>query len=121
MLSFKQIGTKEARVWLLLSCLVAPLVLATSSHIGFVIGGWVAYQKRSVAIYLLYLFIFIFMYGSLQYMYMFPILVNWCKKRSCFRIEAVELVYYHHLEQRTRIDDPDDGQIMHTKECWPQI
>ena len=74
-LSFKQIGIREARVWLLLSCLVAPLLLATSSHIGFVIGGWVAYQERSVAIFLLYLFIFIFMYRSLQYMYMFSILV----------------------------------------------
>ena len=60
MLSFKQIGTKEVIVWLLLSCLVAPLVLAASSHICFVIGGWVAYQERSVAIFLLYLFIFIF-------------------------------------------------------------
>ena len=46
-------------------------------------------------------------------MYMFSILVlSWCKKRSCFRIEAVEQVYYNCLEHRARIDDPDDGQIM---------
>ena len=106
-LSFKQIGIKEARVWVLLGCLVIPLVIAASSHIGFVVGGWVAYPERSNAIFLLYLFIFIFMYGSLQYMYMFSILVlNWCKKRTCIKKSAQDnRVHFNRLEERAAIED----------------
>jgi hypothetical protein len=46
--SFKQIGRKEARIWLLLNSLVTPLIAALS-HSGFIIGGWVSYEDRSFA------------------------------------------------------------------------
>ena len=73
-LSFKQIGRKEARVWLILGSLIAP-ILALASHASFIIGGWVSYTERSIAVLLLYLFIFVFLYWSLQYIYMFLIFI----------------------------------------------
>ena len=73
--SFKYIGRKEARVWLFLSSLLMPII-ALSSHAGFIIGGWVSYEDRSIAILLLYLFIFVFIYWSLQYIYRFSTFVT---------------------------------------------
>ena len=79
LLSFKYIGRKEARIWLFLSSLVVPII-ALSSHAGFIIGGWVSYEDRSVAILLLYLFVFIFLYWSLQNIYRFSTFaVNYLK------------------------------------------
>ena len=83
--SFKYIGRKEARVWLFLSSLLMPII-ALSSHAGFIIGGWVSYEDRSIAILLLYLIIFIFIYWSLQYIYRFSTFVaNYTlrKARGC--------------------------------------
>ena len=74
-LSFKKVGRKEARVWLLLSSLITP-VMAALSHAGFIIGGWVSYKDRSFAVSLLYLFLFVFLYWSLQYIYKFATFVN---------------------------------------------
>ena len=80
-LLFKQISRKEARVWLFLSSSITQ-VIAVSSHAGFVVGGWVAYEDRSIAIFLLYLFIFVFLYWSLQYIYRFSnVVINFCRKR----------------------------------------
>ena len=73
--SFKYIGRKEARVWLFLSSLLIPII-ALSSHAGFIIGGWVSYEDRSIAILLLYFFNFIFIYWSLQYIYRFSMFVT---------------------------------------------
>ena len=73
--SKQYIGRKEARVWLFLSSLLMPII-ALSSHAGFIIGGWVSYEDRSIAILLLYLIIFIFIYWSLQYIYRFSTFVT---------------------------------------------
>ena len=69
-MSFKQIDRKEARAWLFVSSLITP-IMALSSHAGFIIGGWVSYRDRSIAIFLLYLILFVFLYWSLQYLYRF--------------------------------------------------
>ena len=82
--SFKQIGKKEARIWLLLNSLVTPLIAALS-HSGFIIGGWVSYEDRSFAISLLYFVIFVFLYWSLQYMYKFSTVVFNVRKGTCFK------------------------------------
>ena len=82
--SFKQIGRKEARIWLLLNSLVTPLIAALS-HSGFIIGGWVFYEDRSFAISLLYFAIFVFLYWSLQYMYKFSTVVFNVRKGTCFK------------------------------------
>ena len=82
--SFKQIGRKEARIWLLLNSLVTPLIAALS-HSGFIIGGWVSYEDRSFAISLLYFAIFVFLYWSLQYMYKFSTVVFNVRKGTCFK------------------------------------
>ena len=80
--SFKQIGRKEARIWLLLNSLLTPLIAALS-HSGFIIGGWVSYEDRSFAISLLYFAIFVFLYWSLQYMYKFSTVVFNVRKGTC--------------------------------------
>lgn len=49
-LSFKKIGRKEARVWLIASSMIAPII-AISCHAGFIIGGSVSYTSRSAAIF----------------------------------------------------------------------
>ena len=99
---FKRIGRKEARVWLLLSSLITP-IMALSAHAGFVIGGWVSYEDRSIAIFLLYLFIFVFLYWSLQYFYKFSTSVvnhiirkghNYSDKLHCFKKLLHERVHY---------------------------
>ena len=82
--SFKQIGRKEARIWLLLNSLVTPLIAALS-HSGFIIGGWVSYEDRSFAISLLYFAIFVFLYWSLQYMYKFSTVVFNVRRGTCFK------------------------------------
>ena len=66
--SFRGIERKEARVWIVLSGLVTPII-ALSSHAGFVVGGWVSYEDRSVAIVLMFLFSFVFLYWTFQFMY----------------------------------------------------
>ena len=66
--SFKGIERKEARVWIVLSGLVTPII-ALSSHAGFVVGGWVSYEDRSVAIVLMFLFSLVFLYWTFQFMY----------------------------------------------------
>ena len=109
LLSFKYIGRKEARIWLFLSSLVVPII-ALSSHAGFIIGGWVSYEDRSVAILLLYLFVFIFLYWSLQNIYRFSTFaVNYTlRKAQCssskrtqenIHIESMDVETGHHHEE----------------------
>ena len=59
---------REVRLWLCCSGFIPP-VISFSSHIGFIVGGWISYGERSTAIVLYYLFIFIFLYWSLQHVY----------------------------------------------------
>ena len=67
---YKAVKRREARLWLCCSGFIPP-VISLSSHIGFIIGGWISYGERSTAIVLYYLFIFIFLYWSLPYVYIF--------------------------------------------------
>ena len=39
------------------------------SHLGYIIGGWISYEDRSIALIIVYLFSFVFLYISLQYIY----------------------------------------------------
>ena len=84
-MSFKQVGRKEARVWLLLNSLLIPLT-AVLSHAGFIIGGWVSYEDRSLAISLLYFCIFVLLYWSLQYMYKFSTVIRFQASYSKERV-----------------------------------
>ena len=59
---------QEARLWLFLMGFSPPL-WAAFSHLGYVIGGWISYEDRSIAVLILYLFSFVFLYSSLQSAY----------------------------------------------------
>ena len=59
---------QEARLWLLTMGFISPLWSA-SSHLGYVIGGWISYEDRSIAVVILYLFSFVFLYSSLKSAY----------------------------------------------------
>ena len=63
-----KIKYQEARLWLLTMGFISPLWSA-SSHLGYVIGGWISYEDRSIAVIILYLFSFVFLYSSLQSAY----------------------------------------------------
>lgn len=43
------------------------------SHLGYVFGGWISYEDRSIALILFYLFSLIFLFWSLQYVYRYII------------------------------------------------
>ena len=63
-----KIKYQEARLWLLTMGFISPLWSA-SSHLGYVIGGWISYEDRSIAVVILYLFSFVFLYSSLKFAY----------------------------------------------------
>jgi hypothetical protein len=63
-----KIKYQEARLWLLTMGFISPLWSA-SSHLGYVIGGWISYEDRSIAVVILYLFSFVFLYSSLKSAY----------------------------------------------------
>ena len=104
--SFKQVGRKEARVWLLLNSLITPLIAALS-HSGFIIGGWVSYEDRSFAISLLYFCILVFLYWSLQYMYKFSstVLSN-VRKGTCFKWFCSKRA---HRDKKDNVDGNEEG------------
>ena len=66
----RKIGHKEARLWLFLMGFIPPLWSAFS-HLGYIIGGWISYEERSIAVVILYSFSFVFLYSSLQYAYQY--------------------------------------------------
>ena len=77
-----KVEPKKARLWLILGGFIPPIV-SLSSHIGFIIGGWISYEDRSIAIVLLYLFIFVFLFFPLQYSYTFlDRIIKRCVKRQ---------------------------------------
>ena len=59
---------KEARLWFLVMGFLPPL-WSFLSHVGYIFGGWISYEDRSIALILFYVFSFIFLYWSLQYVY----------------------------------------------------
>ena len=63
---------KEALLWFLVLGFIPPL-WSFLSHLGYVFGGWISYEDRSIALILFYLFSFIFLFWSLQYFYRYII------------------------------------------------
>jgi hypothetical protein len=64
----RKIDHKEATLWFFLLGFIPPLWSALS-HLCYVIGGWISYEDRSIAVVILYSFSFVFLYSSLQYTY----------------------------------------------------
>ena len=74
------ITVNEAKLWLCLGGLF-PVIICASSHIGFVIGGWISHVESSIVMTLFYMFIFTFQFWALQHVYIFSItFLNFCKK-----------------------------------------
>ena len=78
-----KIKPREARLWLFLSGFIPPII-ALSSHAGYIIGGWISYENRSIAIIIFFLFVFIYLFWSLQYAYLFSVALLHRIKQFCF-------------------------------------
>ena len=107
--SFKQVGRKEARVWLLLNSLLIP-VTAVLSHAGFIIGGWVSYEDRSLAISLLYFCIFVLLYWSLQYMYKFSTVV-FNRIQASYSKRHVHKHGTYYVDHESGLEECDTGEL----------
>ena len=97
----REIDHKEARLWLFLMGYIPPLWSALS-HLGYVIGGWISYEDRSIAVVILYSFSFVFLYSSLQYTYQYifdirEYIYDVCVKKNPPRPNS----YEHEQDQRT--------------------
>ena len=62
------ISPNEAKLWFLTLGLIPPL-LSLSSHIGFIIAGWISSHNQGLPIFLLYMFVGIFFFISFQQTY----------------------------------------------------
>ena len=62
------ISPNEAKLWFLTLGLIPPL-LSLSSHIGFIIAGWISSYNQGLPIFLLYMFVGIFFFFSFQQTY----------------------------------------------------
>ena len=69
--SYKKVivNAQEAKLWFLILGFIPPLFCFTS-HIGFIIGGWISLEERSLALVIFYLFVFIFFFVSFQQIYL---------------------------------------------------
>ena len=76
------ISQKETKIWSCISGFISPLI-CVSSHIGFVIGGWISFGERSISILLFYLFVFLILYWCLRQSYRVSVfLVDKYQKRK---------------------------------------
>ena len=64
------ISPNEAKLWFVTLGLIPPL-LTLSSHIGFIIAGWISSHNQGLPIFLLYMFVGIFFFFSFQQTYSF--------------------------------------------------
>ena len=91
-----KIKSSEARLWLSLSGFIPPII-ALSSHAGYIVGGWISYENRSIAIILFFLFVFIFLFWSLQHAYLFSL--------AFLRIKKKQFVSEHHNNRYYPLQD----------------
>ena len=76
------ISQKETNIWSCISGFISPLI-CVSSHIGFVIGGWISFGERSISILLFYLFVFLILYWCLRQSYRVSVfLIDSCKGKD---------------------------------------
>ena len=88
-----KVEAKEARLWLILSGLIPPFI-SFFTHIGYIIGGWISYADRSIAIVLLYIFVFTFLFWLLQHTYLFSVVLV----RKTRKPQKKNLVIYNQLD-----------------------
>ena len=88
-----KIKSSEARLWLSLSGFIPPII-ALSSHAGYIVGGWISYENRSIAIILFFLFVFIFLFWSLQHAYLFSLAFLRMKKKQFVSEHHSNTEYY---------------------------
>ena len=110
-----KVEAKEARLWLILSGLIPPFI-SFFTHIGYIIGGWISYADRSIAIVLLYLFIFTFLFWLLQHTYLFSVALvrktQKPKKKTNNQLDGVRedrtASFHNHYQTERRVHESDD-------------
>ena len=99
------IKVDEAKLWFLTLGFIPP-ILSVSSHLGFIIGGWMSFDSQGLAIVLFYMFVLIFLFISFQQLY------------SMFNLDRDALTKRH---QYRPLDDDDENLNKKTELNFPIV